>query len=98
MGKFTNLILLAAAAALILIGVAAQIGTVSFGNHSRHSRAVISQTAQQPSTPDQPYVDTAPPDTSQPADQNPQPEFTTEDSGHGHGHGHGNGGGGDKGD
>lgn len=93
MGKFTNLILLAAAAALILIGVAAQTGAVSFANHSRHSSAVMGQTARQPLPSNPPYIDAAPsPDTSQPTtDQNPQPIFATEDSGHGHGEGEGNG-------
>lgn len=97
------MILLAAAAALILIGIAAQTGTVSFANHSRHSSAVSGQTARQSFTPNQPYIEAAPPLDTSPADQNPQPDITTEDSGHAHGHGDGNGngnghGGGDEGD
>lgn len=95
MGKFTNLILIAAAVALVIVGVAAQTGTLSWASHGRHSGAVGGQTARQPQALATPaYIDNSPAtDTAQPA-ANQQP-VTTEDSGSGHGHGHGHGGGGD---
>lgn len=70
MGKFTNLILIAAAAALILIGVAAQTGSISFAGHSRHTGAISGQTAHKPPAPTNPrYIQSSPP----PATVNPQP-------------------------
>ncbi|HYL07604.1 MAG TPA: hypothetical protein VEU76_03590, partial [Candidatus Udaeobacter sp.] len=41
MGKFTNLFLIAAATVLIVVGVAAQTGTISIGSPGPHQRGAV---------------------------------------------------------
>ncbi len=99
MGKFTNLVLVAAAAALIVIGVAAQIGTLKLGSPGHPARpaggAVAGQhavaTPSIPASPTQPAYIVTPSPTPDTATWQPPP-------GGGGGGGNGGGGGGGDGD
>lgn len=104
MGKLTNLFLIAGAALLILVGIAAQTGTISVPRHTHGSSGSVSGTrANQPqgTVASPTYIDLSPsPDTSQAvADQQSSSTVPAgwgggdEGDGHGHGHGHGGGGG-----
>lgn len=65
MGKFSNLILIAAAAGLVVVGVAAQVGGISSRGHNTNAHGavegVIAQPVKPPTQPQPPtYIDTAP--------------------------------------
>ncbi len=106
MGKFTNLMLVVAATVMIVVGVAAQTGTVSVGGlgggrHGSVDGATTHPPASTASRPSpSPEASSSPTGNPQPAPAAAQPVVWSGgdegDGGHngggGHGHGHGHGG------
>lgn len=93
MGKFTNLVLIAAAVVLIVIGVAAQTGTISLGRSGpvpQHGGVSAQQAITTPTPSAAPVASPAPPAA--------QPVAAPAGAGGGGDGGDGGGGGGDGGD
>jgi hypothetical protein len=90
MGKLTNLVMIAAATVLIVVGVAAQTGTISIGSRSAHQHGAVAggQAIASPETSPSPTPE------STPASVVAAPVTWTGGEGNGHGHGHGGGDGG----